>query len=48
MLYDGTACEQKTKNAKKCRKLDVCGTFTIPPSTLRVATSLYTKEALNS
>ena len=28
----------KNEKRQKCRKLDVCGTFTIPPSTLRVAT----------
>ncbi|MFQ9065122.1 MAG: hypothetical protein ACLR5R_08310 [Eubacterium sp.] len=38
LLYDGTACEQKTENAKSTVSSITYGAFTIPPSTLRVAT----------
>ncbi|WP_298652022.1 hypothetical protein [uncultured Eubacterium sp.] len=47
MLYDGTACSQKTENAKSTVSSITYGAFTIPPSTLCVATSLYTREAVS-
>ena len=33
-MYINTSTEQKTKKRQKYRKLDVCGTFTIPPSAI--------------
>ena len=45
-MYDGTSTEQKNEKRQKHRKFDTYGAFTISPSTLCIAASLYQRDII--